>query len=273
MSTAAPVMVADRRSTAEISVVASDRAEDLDEALSIVHDGFVEAGFASPQRSGRRVHRSYLNPGTMFFVARMGGEAVGTCAFIADGPFGLPSDRAFVEENDAMREEGLGTLHECGSLAVRRDARRHTRRIVMRLMAAMTRLSAEEFPDEPMPLAVAPGNERFYDAIAGARPVAGPRPLYRAPAILLRTSGGGVARHNARGATPLQRRMHALITEPDPSWFHDARTHRPLPQEWLRALLEEQGTVQRLADQLDLLAERYPAAFEEIVPTGRAVAA
>ena len=64
------------------------------------------------------MHPSYLNPGTVFLVARIDGETVGTCAMIADGPFGPPSDRAFAEENDADARRGDGRLHECGSLAV-----------------------------------------------------------------------------------------------------------------------------------------------------------
>lgn len=251
----------------EIEVIASDRVDEIDEALALVHDGFVEAGYLAPQGSGRRMHRSYLNPGTVFFIALMDGEPVGTCAFIADGPFGLPSDRAFIEENDEMRAECGRVLRECGSLSVRRDARRHTRRIVMRLIAAMSRLAYAEFPTAPIPLAVAPENRRFYEAMVGARPVAGPRPLYGAPAILLRTCGVDLDAHYAKRATPSQRMMHALFTEPAPSWLRDRRSHLPLPPEWLQALLDEQGVVDSLSDQVRLLAAMYPAALGRIIGT------
>ena len=107
------------------------------------------------------MHLSYLNPGTAFFVARLDGEVVGTCAMIADGPYGLPSDRAFIEENDALR--ATGRLFEHGSLAIAREHRRHTRRIMLRLGAAMTRTAIEEHPDSPLVLAVAPENLRFYE--------------------------------------------------------------------------------------------------------------
>lgn len=268
MSTTIPRAAAagtDARTTEEIEVIASDGVDEIDQALAIVHDGFVEAGYVEPQGSGRRMHRSYLNPGTVFFVARMGGEAVGTCALIADGPFGLPSDRAFVEENDAMRREGAGPLHECGSLAVSSHARRHTRRIMIRLIAAMSRIAFAEFPTSPVPLAVAPESRRFYEAMVGARLVAEPRLLYDAPAVLLRTSGAGVVRHSAQDASSLQRRMHALLDEPDPSWLTDRRTRSPLPEDWLRGLLDEEGVVDDLAAQIALLTETYPAAVARII--------
>lgn len=265
MTTFAPRQLDAPPSTAEIDVVASDCVEEVDEALSIIHDGFVEAGYIPPQRSGRRMHASYLNPGTVFFVARMDGVPVGTCALIADGPFGLPSDRAFAEENDAMRAESGLLLHECGSLAVRNTARRHTRRIVMRVIAAMTRLALEEFPDAPVPMAVAPENQRFYAAIVGAREVAGTRPLYGAPAILLRTGGIELAAHAAQRETPSQRTMDDLITEQSPSWLARRRSSRPLPALWLQELLDEQDVTGRLAQQVALLAERHPRALTRAV--------
>ena len=269
MSTAATrVATTAERAIEEIEIVASDRVDDIDKALTIVHDGFVEAGYLLPQDSGRRMHRSYLNPGTIFFIALMDGEPVGTCAFIVDGPFGLPSDRAFVEENDLMRAQSGQVLRECGSLSVRRDARRHTRRIVMRLIAAMSRLAYAEFPTAPIPLAVAPENRRFYEGMVGTREVAGPRPLYGAPAILLQTCGVDLAAHFATRATPSRRMMHALFTEPAPSWLRDRRSHLPLPQEWLQTLLDEEGVVESLADQVRLLAATYPEALDRILGSG-----
>ncbi|HTI35744.1 MAG TPA: hypothetical protein VL422_18855 [Miltoncostaea sp.] len=255
MTTTAPRAAAGNAApTAQIDVVVSDRPDDIDDALRIVHDGFVEAGYMDPVPSGRRMHLSYLNPGTAFFVARIDEEPVGTCALIADGPFGLPSDRAFVEENDAMRAELVGRLHECGSLAVSRRHRRHTRRIMARVVAAMTRVAIAEFPHAPVPMAVAPENLRFYEALVGAQLVVGERPLYGAPAILMRTGGAPIAVHSARGESPIQRMMNLLITDPDPDWLTDRREAVPPPVEWLAPLLAECAGYDRLRDQQALLA-------------------
>jgi hypothetical protein len=269
VTTAERVRFETEPSTAEIDVVASDRIEDIDAALSIIHDGFVEAGYLAPQPSGRRMHASYLNPGTIFFVARMEGVPVGACAFVADGPFGLPSDRAFAEENDALRAATGETLHEAGSLVVAHAHRRSTRRIVMRLFAAMTRVALVEFPDAPVPLAVGPENERFYTSLAGAVPIAGDRPLYGAPAILLLTGGAALAGHCAQRATPSQRRMDALITETEPTWLSDRRTDSPPPADWLEALMDEQGVTAALAAQIELLSARHPQALGRILGRAR----
>lgn len=253
MTTSLPRGLEPVLSTCEIDVVASCGIEEVDEALQVIHDGFVEAGYMAPQPSGRRMHASYLNPGTLFFVARMEGRPVAACALIADGPFGLPSDRAFAEENDAMRSASPQMLRECGSLAVRGEARCHTRRILMRINAAMCRVAIDEFPDAPIPMAVAPQNVRFYSSAVDAETVAGPRPLYGPPAILLRTDGRRIAAHLARRATSVQRLMDDLVTEPGASWFTRRDAVPPLPDGFLQLLLEEQGIAQRLAAQAALL--------------------
>ncbi len=269
MTTSAPRPLEAEPALSEIDVVASDRVEDIDDALTVVHDGFVEAGYLEAQASGRRMHASYLNPGSIFFVARIEGEAVGACVLVADGPFGLPSDRAFAEENDALRAGSEHPLREAGSLVIRSEHRRSTRRIVMRLFAAMTRIALEEFPDSPVPMAVAPENERFYGSLAGVRPLAGERPLYGAPAVLLLTGATALAAHCAQRATPSQRRMDALITEPRPSWLTDRRTHGPAPRAWLEELIEEQGVARSLAAQIELLSERHPHVLETILRRAR----
>ena len=269
MTTSAPRPVEADPATGEIDVVVSDRVEDIDEALSVIHDGFVEAGYMDPQPSGRRMHPSYLNPGTMFLVARIDGEPVGASVFISDGPFGLPSDRAFAEENGLLRARTEHLLHEAGSLVVLSSHRRSTRRIVMRLFAALTRMALKEFPAAAVPMVVAPENERFYGSLLGARKIGAERPLFGAPAILLLTGGAAAAAHCSQRATPSQRRMDALLTEPGPSWLTDRRAHRPPPAAWLEALLDEQGLTQTLASQIQLLSERCPEALANVLRRAR----
>lgn len=249
----------------EIDIIVSDRVEDIDEALAVIHDGFVEAGYTEPKPSGRRMHPAYLNPGTMFVVARMDGRAVGTCALIADGPFGLPSDRAFAEENDALRRAGGPPLREGGSLAVRSEARRHTRRIMLRLTAAISRMAIAESPHGQVVIAVAPENRRFYAGVLGAEAITGERPYFGAPAVLLQTSGAAIAAHCARRDSVLQRAMHGLLEERHPSWLSDRRSHLPFPASWLAELMEEQGVTRSLRAQVGLMAQSYPDALRGIL--------
>jgi hypothetical protein len=253
-------------STDEIEIVLSDRVEDVGEVLRVVHDGFVEAGFTLPQPSGMRLHASYLNPGTVFALARIDGEPVGAAVVVVDGPFGLPSDRAFAEENDALRSLGPDPIHECGSFVVRAQWRRHTRRVFVRAIAALTRIALVDSPGSPVVITASPETERFYGAILGMRRLSEPRPLYGAPALLMHPgSVADMARHCRRGDSSGQRAMDRLIRETHPSWLVDRRGGLALPSDWLRELVEEQDAAGGLAAQIHLLASRHPSLLRSIL--------
>ena len=253
-------------SVEEIDVTASDRVEDIDEALMVVHEGFVEAGYLAPTPSGRRMHASYLNPGTMFFVAGIDGETVGTCALIADGPTACPGTAPSPRRTTSCGPRPAGRSTRPVPSAVRADHRRATRRIVMRLFAAMTRVALDGFPDAPVPLAVMPENRRFYTAMAGALDVAGPRRPW-APAVLLQTRRPRAGRslraagdaHPARDGRAPDRAQPPVVHRPP-------LAASPYPSDWLEhAPRHEQGVTGALAAQIGLLAERYPDVLARVL--------
>jgi hypothetical protein len=88
----------------------------------------------------------------------------------------------------------------------------------------------------------------------GARLVADERPLYGAPAILMRTGGGPIFAHSAQRRSPSQRTMDLLLTDPDPEWLADRRSGGTPPAEWLAPLLAECAGFERVRDQQALLA-------------------
>ena len=261
-------------STAEIEVVLSDRIEDVDEILAVVHDGFVEAGYTLPKTSGRRMHAAYLNPGTIFGLARIGDEPVGAVVMVVDGPFGLPSDRAFVEENDALRQVSRSPIIECGSFAVPAPWRRHTRRVFVRLIAALMRATIGDLPESPVVIAVSPETERFYRSTLRLQRLGGPRPLYGDASLLLCTPSLVTLRECLRaGETSPARAMDRILAGPEPDWIVDRRTGRPLPARWLAELNEEQGVTAALEAQVRLLAARHPEACRALLRDASVLAA
>jgi hypothetical protein len=240
-----------RTATNEIDVVLSDHVDDVDDALMVVHHGFVAAGYTEPRPSGRRMHPSYLNPGTRFALARIEDEPVGTVAMVSDGPFGLPCERAFAEEVDTLRMRG--SVHEVGSLVVDAQWRRHTRRIFLHIMATMVRLVLDFDDDDSVVMAMAPETARFTGGMFGATPLADPRPLFGAPAVLLRTSRPQLLDCFAEAATSGRRELRRMVLDPDPEWLDVRLCGDPFPREWWEPLLEEEGTAARLRNQLAIL--------------------
>lgn len=242
----------------EISVVVSNDVVDVDDALAAVHDEFVEVGYMAPQPSGRRMHEAYLNPGTVFIVARIEGVTVGSLSLVADGPFGLPAGRAFAEELDDLRSTGR-EVREVGSLVIRREWRTHTRRIYLRMLAAAVRTTWIAHPEAHMVLAVAPENARFTARLFRCDILSDARPLYGAPAVLLRTDGAALrANFGADATTSSRRAMRMLVTEEDPPWLSWIRSDEPWPSDWIRPLLDEQAISDSFSRQYALMEELCP---------------
>jgi len=273
VTTMAPGGIATARVAPAIAVTMSDRVEDADIALRLIHDGFVEAGFVSSQESGRRLHPSYLNPGTFFAIAQVDGIPAGASALMPDGPFGLPSERAFAEEIDELRAAPGGTLFEGGSLAVGSAWRRHTRGIFTRLMATLFRGGVEIDPEARVVFSIPPESARFYAGLFGCEVVAGPRGLFGAPAVLVAGDAQTILSTFAKTLTSAQRTMHELMEDSDPAWLTDRRSGEPLPASWLVPLIEEQGLTPRLGAQLQLLGARYPGALLSLLDQAGARAA
>lgn len=257
MTTAiAPGTQVDRSPASDaVRVWLTDRPEDIDLALRVVHDAFVEAGFMAPQPSGRRMIGPYLNPGTVWALAWADLRPAGANALISDGPFGLPSDRAFAEELDALRARG--PLFEVGSLALASAARRHHARIFPALIATLVRHVEMGVPPGSVGFTtVNPSAERFYASTLGAEVIAGPRPLYGAPAIAVSLDPVVIRERLLAPSTSSQRRLAQLVYGPRGSWHSDRLTGEPLPSEWSLPLVQEQGVGGRLAAQVDLVLGR-----------------
>jgi len=88
----------------------------------------------------------------------------------------------------------------------------------------MSRVTFADYPTAPIPIAVAPENLRFYQALVAAELVGESRLLYGAPAILMVTNGLRIHHHVTARGTPIARTMDLLCGDPDPDWLADRRT-------------------------------------------------
>lgn len=182
--TLSPPLPSTRRADS-LKVIATNRWDEVRPCLSLIHDGFVEAGFMSATRTGLRVIPEYLNPGSIFFLCTSDDEPVGTMAWVADGPNGVPSDRAFRDDVDAIRSRSHVT--ENSSFTVKTEARRMTRQIVLHMFGA-----AAQFLDrlDTMVTSVMPTSANFYGHLFGFEEVASADDLFGAPASMLAVDRG-----------------------------------------------------------------------------------
>lgn len=93
-------------------------AGDLEAAFSLVHDVFVEKNFILPRPSGMRIRIFETSSELAMFVGKVRGEIVGTIGLVVDSEdMGLPSDRVFESELDALRRTGK-TVCEVTNFAI-----------------------------------------------------------------------------------------------------------------------------------------------------------
>jgi hypothetical protein len=207
--------------TGQVTVVTTDQWDDVQEALGVVHDGFVEAGYMEEQSSRRRFITPYLNDGVAFSMAYVGDELAGVLALMPDGAYGLPSDAAFRPEMDALRATGR-PLFESGSLVVAAQFRRHTRRILAGLVAANMRLFRET-PGAIVVISTEPRQADFYGSLFGASPISGEEDHYGAPAVLLSSEYPDMVEMMGQASTNGQRMISALVLTEEATWLVDRR--------------------------------------------------
>ena len=139
--------------------------EDLQSAYTLLHDSYVGIRIIDPQPSGLRCNVFTFLPTTTVVVAKHNGRVIGTVSLIKDSNSGLPSDREFPEENNALRRQGK-SLVEISALAVAPEYRgKHT--ITFLLTAFLYTHCREYFACDYMLAAVHPKTETFYKALMG----------------------------------------------------------------------------------------------------------
>ncbi|MDH3725066.1 MAG: hypothetical protein OER93_04885 [Thermoleophilia bacterium] len=243
-----------RPALTSVRVVVSDESAVADDAMRLAHDGLVESGFLTATRSGRRFTAPYLNPGTQFLVVYAGDEAIGTAILVDDGPFGLPADRAFSEEIDALRAEVI-SLSEVSGLAVSHRWRNRSRLVLGYVLGTVVRLNGARGAGHRALFAVHPRQAKLMSQVLMGELMFGPRMLMGAPGTLVVTGDAGRwVEYFTDPDAPRQRRLVAeYALQPDPDWLE----RHPPSGEWhedvLPPLLEESGLESRLRDKIAIL--------------------
>lgn len=99
-------------------------AQDLQDAYRLVHRVYLSTGFIRPEPGAMRLRIFETTSDTATFVAKKDGEIVGVLSIVGDSyDLGLPSDAAFKDELDALRNRGV-RLCEVTNQAVAEEYRK-----------------------------------------------------------------------------------------------------------------------------------------------------
>lgn len=98
-----------------------ETVEEFELAMRLIHDEYMSAGLIKPKQFGKSLNLSQLLPGTVTFVAKHKKHGIlATLSVVEDSPLGLPLEKIYEKEVQALRSQGY-RLAEYTMFAVDRN--------------------------------------------------------------------------------------------------------------------------------------------------------
>ncbi|HVA51218.1 MAG TPA: hypothetical protein VNH11_33055 [Pirellulales bacterium] len=163
------VVVPEPLAEARIVYKVADNQHERAGAFRLVYENYVESGLMRPNRFQMRVMPHHLLPTTATFVALHAGRVISTLSLVGDGRLGLPLDRVYGPEVEALREPSTW-LGEVSALASSSADSRLGFEAVLGLMRMMAQFSRRHGLDHLL-VAVHPRHARLYRRAMGFRPL------------------------------------------------------------------------------------------------------
>ncbi len=146
----------------------ADCQEEREAAFRLIHDAYMKSGLMEPNAAGMRVTPHHCLPTTDLFVAYHGDQLIYTMSLISDDAMGLPLERVYEGEVNALRQSSGDYLAEVSCLAAREGhfPRGRMYQVFVRLAGLMVQ-SARENGVERLLIACHPRHARFYKNFLG----------------------------------------------------------------------------------------------------------
>ena len=101
----------------ELVLKQADTEDEIQQALKLVHDSYVELNYMDPKESELRFSKFHALPTTVILVAKFDDVVVGTISIIPDSSLGLPVDTTW--DLGKYRRKGK-LIAEISSLAIKK---------------------------------------------------------------------------------------------------------------------------------------------------------
>lgn len=138
-------------------------AESIDEvkqAMNVLHDSYVQAGFMDPNQDRLRIVPQFFLPSTAILIAKEGDTVIGTMSMIRDNSMGLPMEKIF--NLSELRKKGH-RLTEVSSLAIHPDYRKKGGLIFHQFIRYAWNFSLNLHGGELFVIAINPSMVQFYE--------------------------------------------------------------------------------------------------------------
>lgn len=118
----------------DIILKQAETEDEIQQALRLVHDSYVELNYMDPNEPGLRFSKFHALPTTVILIAKWKDDVIGTLTIIPDSALGLPSDTTWSLEK--YRKDGK-IIAEISSLCIKKDFRMRRGRLLMPLCKIM----------------------------------------------------------------------------------------------------------------------------------------
>lgn len=102
----------------EIVLKQAETESEIKQALTLVHDSYVELGYMDENKHRMRFSKFLVLPTTVILIAKWKDEVIGTISIVSDSAFGLPSDPVWAEHK--FREKGE-LIAEISALCIKKN--------------------------------------------------------------------------------------------------------------------------------------------------------
>jgi hypothetical protein len=167
----------------------AETRDELEAAYRLVHDIYVQEGYADAHPSRMRVNLRYALPTTTTFVGIHQGRVVITMTLIGDSPLGLPMDAIFSRELYRLRKEDR-FLAEVSALASDPAYRKGTQALALYSNKIMWLYAIHNLKVDDLVIAVNPKHRWVYQTLILFEPISSGVKSYHyvkdAPAVAMR---------------------------------------------------------------------------------------
>lgn len=136
--------------------------EELESALRLLHNSYVQAGFMDLHQSGLRVTKYHALPATSTIIALWDDEVVGTVSLVRRSAFGMPLENIF--DISHLTNDG-SRIFETSSLAVDPRFSGRNGAVLFPLIKFLFNYATAFFGSNYMAIAVNPSWIEFYEAV------------------------------------------------------------------------------------------------------------
>lgn len=146
-------------------IVANTRSE-REEAYSLVHRVYASQGFTESNESSLWYSIHNALPETVTFLVRNSdGQAVASGTVIPDSPLGLPMERMYVDEVEALRKSGRRVCEINSLVSTVTDEGWHSRIVILKVFSAAFAYARNVIGFDDLVCVTSPEHARFYSHV------------------------------------------------------------------------------------------------------------